>query len=228
MWVCDLCSGLAWQSKSAALRHLGSWQQLEPGWTTIILWCGSAWLFVKVKIELLCAFTGDMTKRVVLGHWETVCWQGYWFTALFQMSFDCDACNHMILKSILSLAFLGYHKGEIKHLGKLVGKQMTTGRETEGRKKLDGLLCYKTPTLTASNLLALLVKNSMLPCVNLKVNQMVYQNACFQTCRYNKPACVNLSVCPCSDQYKSLRRKTWSDCLRPLKHLPQGRSFFHE
>ena len=74
------------------------------------------------------------------------------------MSFDCDAYNHMILKSILSLAFLWHHKGEIKHLGKLVGKLMTTGRQTEGRKKVDGLLCYKNPTVTASNLLALLVK----------------------------------------------------------------------
>lgn len=35
---------------------------------------------------------------------------------------------------------------------------MTTGRETESRKKVDGLLCFKKPTVTASNLLALLVK----------------------------------------------------------------------
>lgn len=74
------------------------------------------------------------------------------------MSFDCDAYNHVILKSVLSLEFLWHHKGEIKHQGKLVRKPITAGGETEGRKKVDGLLHYKNPTVTASILLSLLVK----------------------------------------------------------------------
>lgn len=70
-------------------------------------------LFVKVKIELLCAFTGDMSKGEVSGCWRQVADKDIGSQHFFQMSFDCDAFEHMILKIILSPAFLWNHKGEI-------------------------------------------------------------------------------------------------------------------
>lgn len=161
---------------------------------TITLW--STWLFVKVKIMLLCAFTGDKTKRMVLGCWETTYWQEYWFTTLFQISFDYAIHNHTILESILSFAVLQHHKGEIKHLGKFVGKLMTAGKEPEGRKMLTDHYVTKTQQ-KASNLLALLVKNLCASRVNQKVKEMVHPNNCFRACRSNKLVRGSVSICVC-------------------------------
>lgn len=124
-----LYSGPVSYSESAASKCFGSWQQLEPGITTIILWCGSVLLFVKVKIELLCAFTGHMSKGVVSGCWRQVADKVHstfsnelWLWCFWTSDFKNYSVPCILMES----------QRRDKPLGKLVGKVMTAGRESEG------------------------------------------------------------------------------------------------
>lgn len=114
-----------------------------------------------------------------------------------------------------------------KPLGKLVGKVMRTGRETEGREKVDGLLCYQTPAVRASA-----CKKWHCSLVDVKAKQLLFQNSSFCTlAETKKPSGGSLSVCLCSNlsvhwkSEKPLRRKTQNNFLRPLQHLPQVADF---
>lgn len=113
-----------------------------------------------------------------------------------------------------------------KPLGKLVGKVMTTGRETEGREKADGLFCYQTPAVKPST-----CKKRHCSLADVKAKQLLFHNSSLHPCRDKNPAGGSLCVRLCSNQIvhckseKTLRRKTRNNCLRPLQHLPQVAHF---
>lgn len=82
-----------------------------------------------------------------------------------------------------------------KPLGKLVGKVMTTGRETEGREKVDGLFCYQTPAVRAST-----CKKWHCPLADVKAKQLLFHNSSLHPCRDRKSAGGSSGVCLCSNQ----------------------------
>lgn len=113
-----------------------------------------------------------------------------------------------------------------KPLGKLVGKVMTAVRETEGREKVDGLLCYQTPAVRAST-----CKKRHCSLVDVKAKQLLFQNSSLHPCRDKKKPAGGRLVRLCSNQSvhckseKPLRRKTQNNFLSPLQHLPQVADF---
>lgn len=99
-WKCSL--KMFWQLTAARARLNNN---------NIVMWICMA--FCQSKNWVIVCFYRWHEQRNNVGMLETGCWQGYWFTALLQMSFDYDTFEHMILKIILSPAFLWNHKGEI-------------------------------------------------------------------------------------------------------------------